>query len=411
MPLEPLLLAGAVFAVLLWATMSLYVLYVTRRRISARTHLSRVLQPLTAESFQSGRIVPVNELTPQLDALSRDMLLHVAADAHTPLHVFQVLCAYIEERWVPERLLQEATAHARSRDLWRRIAALRILFRAKHPSAIALLERALEEADADVASAALSMLGTSTDPAAVDIMIRGLQAGRLPSARIAIHLESSPQRPIEALRRLLHDPEPRVRACAANLVGDYPHVEGLEAELAGLVHDIDPGVRKATIASLGRVSDEAAAEAALTLLEDPVAFVRAQAARTLGDLERDDCAAAVARLLEDKDWWVRAAAKQSLETMGSGVWTVLVRCLDHHDQFVRNAAAEIFQNLGILDSLIVMEAASDDPSPSKVDLLRRIAHAGGARLTESLVERAGVTTGPKVRRLLANIGLEHVGAA
>ena len=68
---------------------------------------------------------------------------------------------------------------------------------------------------------------------------------------------------------------------------------------------------------------------------------------------------------------------------------MLVRCLENQDKFVRNGAAEVFQNLGILDSLIVMEAASDDPSGSKIDLLRRIAAAGGARMTDSLVERAG----------------------
>jgi hypothetical protein len=88
-----------------------------------------------------------------------------------------------------------------------------------------------------------------------------------------------------------------------------------------------------------------------------------------------------------------------------------MRCLDHSDGFVRNGAAEVFQNLGVLDSLIVMEAASDEPSPSKVDLLRRIAEAGGTRLTDSLVERAGPAMGGKVRQLLATMGLEHVGAA
>ena len=87
------------------------------------------------------------------------------------------------------------------------------------------------------------------------------------------------------------------------------------------------------------------------------------------------------------------------------------RCLDDSDRFVRNGAAEVFQNIGVLDSFIVMEAASDDPSHAKVELLRRVAAAGGTRLTESLVERAGPKTGPRVRRLLETVGLEHVGAA
>jgi len=59
----------------------------------------------------------------------------------------------------------------------------------------------------------------------------------------------------------------------------------------------------------------------------------------------------------------------------------------------------------------VMEAATDDPAPQKIDMLRRIATAGGVRLTDSLVERAGPTVGPRVRGLLAAIGLADVGAA
>jgi hypothetical protein len=91
------------------------------------------------------------------------------------------------------------------------------------------------------------------------------------------------------------------------------------------------------------------------------------------------------------------------------VWPVLMRCLGHEDRFVRNGATEVMQNIGVLDSLIVMEAASDNPSDAKVAILRRIASAGGARFTDSLVERAGPTVGPRIRHLLTAIGLEHVG--
>ena len=69
------------------------------------------------------------------------------------------------------------------------------------------------------------------------------------------------------------------------------------------------------------------------------------------------------------------------------------------------------QNLGVLDDLIMLEAASDFPSRAKVDMLKRITSAGGVRLTESLVERAGPEMEPRVRRLLNSIGLARVGAA
>jgi HEAT repeat protein len=209
---------------------------------------------------------------------------------------------------------------------------------------------------------------------------------------------------------MLHDADPVVRLWAATLLGRYRDVDGLERDLATLADDEDPRVRKAAVQSLGQIGDTFAGVIALRLLHDPVAFVRATAVRALGKLGRDDLAEDVAALLGDRDWWVRFAAKESLESMGAEIWPVLVRLLDDPDRFVRNGAAEVFQNLGVLDSFIVMEAATDDPAGSKIDLLRRIALAGGLRLTDSLLERAGSALAPRVRHLLTTIGLEHVGA-
>jgi HEAT repeat protein len=228
---------------------------------------------------------------------------------------------------------------------------------------------------------------------------------------VAVHLEFSPLRPADAYRALLGDADPIVRFWGATLLAQYPELDWVEPALAAVADDPDSRVRKAAIQSLGKVGDAVATTVALRLLNDPAPFVRAHAARALGELDRSDAAPLVAELLADPDWWVRAAAKQALEMMGSEVWPVLMRCLDHSDEFVRNGSAEVFQNLGILDSLIMLEAASDDPSHAKVDLLRRIASAGGMRLTDSLIERAGPAAAPRVRRLLATMGLEQVGAA
>lgn len=412
MNLETILLSGATAAALLWAAVSGYVLIVNHRRNRARAVVSRVLDTLRADDLRSaGTEARIARVGPLLDHVSRDMVLYTAADVATPHDAFEVLTAYLLERSSADLLLSEAAAHRRPRDVWRRTAALRVLFQLDHPRALELLEAAVEDPNGDVAGIAMSLLGTSRDPGAVEILIRALKTHRHPPSRVAIHLENSPQRPVDQYRALLGDDDPIVRFWGATLLGQYVGVDGLEADLAALASDADPRVRKAAIESVGRIGDTLAADAAIRLLSDPTPFVRAHAARALGDLDRSDTAPAVAGLLGDADWWVRAAAKHALEAMGAEVWPVLVRCLNDGDGFVRNGAAEVFQNLGILDSLIVMEAASDDPSDAKVDLLRRIAAAGGTRLTDSLVERAGPTTGPRIRRMLATIGLEHVGAA
>jgi hypothetical protein len=97
--------------------------------------------------------------------------------------------------------------------------------------------------------------------------------------------------------------------------------------------------------------------------------------------------------------------------MGSEVWSTLVPYLDHADTFARNGAAEVLQNIGILDSLIVLEAATMRPSQTKIDMLKKIAAAGGTRMTEALLDRVDQPTRPRVRELLASLGLEPAGAS
>jgi HEAT repeat protein len=200
-----------------------------------------------------------------------------------------------------------------------------------------------------------------------------------------------------------------VRLWSAPLLASCPDAV-TEDEIAPLTQDPDPRVRKAAIQTLGIIGADLAADSAVRLLKDQFPYVRAHAARALGELSRIDCAEQVAALLGDGNWWVRLAARESLEAMGPEIWPVLMRSLEHSDRFIRNGAAEVFQNLGVLDSLVVMEAASDSPAPTKIAMLRRIVEAGGAQFTESLVERSGPVIGPRIRQLVATMGLAHVEA-
>jgi HEAT repeat protein len=409
--LEPLILTGAVTAVLLWAGLSAYVIHIDRRRTAARSIVAAVLAMLeSARVRHAAEHDRVAIVTPLLEQISRDMILHTAADGGTPPHAVDTLVTYLVERWGVYTIVREATFNRKARDIWRRTASLKVLFHLDHPQIIDLLKRAVEDRSADVASVGLTLLGRSSDPRAIRILIEALRQHRYPASRIAVHLEHSPLRPAAEYRELLADRDPVVRFWGATLLVQFPELPWVERSLATLVGDPDARVRKAAVQSLGRVGGALAASVATRLLRDEAPFVRAHAARALGELEHAEAAAAVADLLGDADWWVRTAAKHSLEMMGSEVWPVLMRCLDHPDGFVRNGAAEVFQNLGLLDSLIVMEAATDDPSHAKIDLLRRIASAGGMRLTDSLIERSGAAA-PRVRRLLATMGLEQVGAA
>jgi hypothetical protein len=131
----------------------------------------------------------------------------------------------------------------------------------------------------------------------------------------------------------------------------------------------------------------------------------------MAEAQDPDLAPEVAPLLADREWWVRTAAKETLQRMGTEVWSTLVPYLDHTDAFARNGAAEVLQNIGILDSLVVLEAATARPSAAKIDMLKKIAAAGGTRMTEAMLDRIDQHTRPRVRELLASLGLEPAGVS
>jgi len=408
MLLDLTLLGGVVAAVLSWAVLSAYILRVQHRRYGTRAALSstfKALEPLAGAPVAErlARVLPL------LRGASRELVMSGAADRDVPTYVFDTLVALLAERWTLDSLVRDAAHHRSARDKWRRVTALRILGRLEHPGLVSLLGAALDDTDDDVSSCSLALLSRSRDPRAVDVLLGALASPHLSASRVAVYVDQSPQDLGPALAALLSHVNPVVRQWAATLVARYPD-EPVAGRLAELTRDADPRVRKAAIQALGRVGGDAAIEPAEALLTDPVSFVRAYAVRTLGDRGHVDQAHRVAALLADGDWWVRLATREALEQMGAEVWPVLVRCLDHRDRFVRNGAAEVMQNLGVLDNLIMMEAATDSPAPAKVDMLQRIAAAGGPRFAESLVERAGPVVGPRVRRLLDTMGLEHVDA-
>lgn len=386
-----------------WAALGMHVLAVERRRRDSRRLVGDAIAALDAHAD-----LPIGDRLARahasLDRLSREMVMWAAGDRATSSPAFEALVVYFTRRWGMERLVQEASRHWTSRGKWRRMAGLRILARRGHPRLIELLDEAVRDADPELSSQALTLLGDLDDERAVEVLVKALRSGLLSPPQVAAHLDRTPASTAGPLRALLTDSDPLMRQWAARLLDRYAATHHL-----ALAHDPDPGVRKAAVESLGSSATELARQTAAALLDDPVPYVRAKAARALGEMDASEHAFHIAKLLGDGDWWVRKAAKEALEAMGNDVWPVLMRCLNDPDRFVRNGAAEVFQNLGVLDNLLVMEAATSNPSFDKLEMLRRIAAAGEVRLTDTLIERAGPVVGPRVRELLDTMGLAQAG--
>ena len=285
---------------------------------------------------------------------------------------------------------------------------MQVLALAEAPGVTTLLARAVDDRDPEIVGASLALLGRVPDDTAAAALIDALKHAKYTPSRVATYLDRF-ERPLGAdLRPLLHHPDPNVRYWGATLLSRHP-VDGIDQDLSALASDPAPLVRKAAVASLAQIGGPALAAVARRLLADDTWYVRAHAARALASTGDADVAEEIAPLLADREWWVRLAVKESLQQLGDEVWAVLVPYLDHEDGFARNGAAEVLQNIGVLDSLIVLEAVTARPSSAKLEMLRKIASAGGTRMTAALLERVDARTRPRVRALLETLGLEPAG--
>jgi HEAT repeat protein len=396
----------------LWAALCIYIVLAARHARESAAGVARALGEL--ERTEASDLSPeaqVREIDALVARFDRVMLLRIGAALPERSPASEIFARVATTRNDLEWFVQQASASRNPRANWRRIAALRLLAHQGYSNIVPLLGDAVADHDSEIVGAAVAILGRIPDMKAAEILVAALKNGRYAPSRIATYLDSFPLPIPSLLRPLLHHPDATVRYWGVMLLARHSHASGLEAELAALTRDQAPLVRRAAIASLARVNAAAAVPAARELLRDEVWYVRAHAARALGEAEDPELADAVAPLLADREWWVRTAAKEALQRMGSEVWSVLVPYLDHADAFARNGAAEVLQNIGILDSLIVLEAATSRPSPAKVEMLRKIAAAGGTRMTEALLDRVDQDARPRVRDLLASLGLEPAGAA
>ena len=371
--------------------------------VSAYVVITRALFDLAGLSFHTARRVLDRRLArgatadEALAGLPRRTLAGIAADASTPPAIAAAAARRLLARR-PGRITGRAHAHKSETDKWRRLAALRILSLAGSESAVAELARALADRDPEVVGGAVAILGSRSDRESAALLVDALREGRYSRSRVAAQLDVFPGPISDLLRPLLEDPDPSIRQWGATLVGRYPDAE-IELELATLIIDEDPQVRAAVLKSLTRNGSRFAAPAAVTALGDPVWFVRIHAARALGRLGQVDQASELVALLADQQWWVRTAAKESLQELGDRVAPAVLPALKSDDSFVRDGAAEVLQNIGVVDELVRrLEQSPHDELALRT--LRSIFESGGHAVAGAAVKRAVASGAPHTAELL-----------
>jgi HEAT repeat protein len=396
----------------LWAALCASLHGAARRARQRSTVVARLVAEV--QRIESSGMLPEEQVR-QLEALvsgtDRLMLLRAALALPERSPATEIFARSATTCHDLAWFVEQASAWRGPRANWRRIAALRLLSYQGYSGMVPLLGQAIADNDSEVVGAAVSFLGRIPDMKAAELLVNALTTRRYSASRVATYLDQFPIPINHLLRPLLRHQDATVRYWGVMLLARHKSVPDLARELAALTADEAPLVRRAAVASLARIDVAEGVQAAKALLADPVWYVRAHAARAIAEAEDPELAPLVAPLLADREWWVRAAAKEALQRMGSEVWAPLVPYLDHPDAFARNGAAEVLQNIGILDSLIVLEAATTRPSAAKIEILRKIAMAGGTRMAEALLDRVDPDSRARVRDLLSTLGLELAGVA
>ena len=416
---EPLLAPGFAAVATLWLGFSGWVV-VDRVRYDRRSRRLASIQRALAD--------PTLAALPALErgAAVRDMLgrlptlevYRMMGNADLPPWVREQCGAHALEHVGLQPMLDDAKAHRGARQKWRRISALSALVYARPASIHALLRQALADADADVASAAASVLQRLGDRRAAEILVGGLRASRLPASRIAARLSRFTIPFDDLLVPLLTSPRPEARYWAVTMLRKYHDYGVLVESILPLVDDSDAPVRKAALLTLAAMQAPDLVRLATWRLTDPAPFVRSAALHALAQAgertpdrtRRSALATTIAPALADRDWSVRTAAKEALARLGPATWRVVAAQLSSDDRFARNGAAEVLQNLGVLDWTLRGIANGVRQSPEAVDVLKRALREGGVPMADAAMVRSRAESVPAVDELLNSLELEEAAS-
>ncbi len=255
-----------------------------------------------------------------------------------------------------------------------------------------------------------------------DVSIRRAAVCDLVRPELAAQLDLDPNVLTEALRKILRDPAPNVRATAAAALARLGRkADAAIPALLTAIHDEMPGPRVLAATALGKVAPghrEAIAALSIALAEDPNVNVRNAAAAALGSMgpKAESAAPVMIRALNDLDGSVKVHVIVALGRVGPAAdesILLALKTLAEHDPSInfRVWAIRALGLIGIRSDLVVPTLLTQ-----LVDPVENIRNAAGHQLglirpTEKVLPRllAVLDHGSRPARLQAVSALGMLG--
>ncbi|MFL5961974.1 MAG: HEAT repeat domain-containing protein [Gaiellaceae bacterium] len=383
---------------LIWAGMFVYVIVnraiddVQKQVVDAfRQRMRRRM----VSAVRAGGEVDVDRVLGRLRAAA---VLRAATETTTPTAVARVFSQHLLRRAEPR--IRALLVPRRGRR-WQHVAALRVAALGGLPEATTVLRDAIRSPDEEVQAAGVRILGELGTPAAQSVLVEALKEGAFARSRLAAQLGRA-SLSVETLRPLLEGTEPIVRYWGAKLLQHASDSPDAGDALLAAAADNDANVRAAAAASLASDASDQATRTLVALLGDASAHVRLHAARSIGRRGTVSAVDDVASLLRDQDWWVRTSAKRALENLGSEAVPAVMPYVRTGDEFARNGAAEILQNLGLVRTLVdrVATATNGDGEAAAAELAL-ILRAGGPRFASLALEHLDHDSSARVHAIVS----------
>ena len=281
------------------------------------------------------------------------------------------------------------------------------------------MEELVSSEDPEVRLFVLEVLGESTDPEALRILVETL----VDEGYVADELTG-----IEKLQALdlglliwvlLNYEEPVIRVAAADALGGLGDLGALDALSQALASDLVPEVRAAAAGALAELGDALASVPLAQALEsDGDGMVRAAAAQALGEIKAPGTVEVLIKALgADPDERVRAAAAWGLGQIREEAALAPLLEAEKHDDLraVREAARDALSAWPAFSLIAALQTSSlPETRAAAAEILGRFGHASAIpALSGALADREKAVRGAALealRRLGTMLPLENGGA-